>query len=135
MVAPEPLIMTQPKEEQEQNWIHTPIGLSQEKGENALIDQLLSPTERESGCGGNASCEERRNLPIHGDPNRTDILWRDGQIRQGRTYDENGNPVRDIDFNDNGGTAPNPHTHDWTPNRDGNYDHNSRSGDHKTLSN
>jgi len=58
MVAPEPLIMTQPKEEQEQNWIHTPIGLSQEKGDNALIDQLLSPTEREGGCGGNASCEK-----------------------------------------------------------------------------
>lgn len=40
---------------------------------------------------------------------------------QGREFDSNGKPVRDIDFTDHGrpSTHDNPHQHEWIPNPTG----------------
>jgi RHS repeat-associated protein len=46
---------------------------------------------------------------------------RKGRYDQGREFDANGKPVRDIDFTDHGrpGSHPNPHQHDYLPNPTG----------------
>jgi len=44
-----------------------------------------------------------------------------GPYKQAREFDENGNPVRDIDNTDHGRPTlhPNPHDHQWIPNKTG----------------
>ena len=45
---------------------------------------------------------------------------RNGDYRQAREFDANGNPVRDIDFTDHGrSNHPNPHQHQYLPNETG----------------
>lgn len=56
--------------------------------------------------------------PGKGPPNGTLELEDEvkGGKRQKRYYDENGNPVKDIDYNHDHGQGV-PHVHDWTPDR------------------
>jgi len=46
---------------------------------------------------------------------------RKGSYKQGREFDKNGNPVRDVDHTDHGrpGLHTNPHQHKWKPNKTG----------------
>lgn len=46
---------------------------------------------------------------------------RKGSYQQGREFDHNGNPVRDVDHTDHGrpGTHTNPHQHNWKPSKTG----------------
>ncbi len=54
------------------------------------------------------------SLPIKGKPNSSQELYNpDGTIKQKRWYDENGDPVRDRDFNHPGEGIPFPHDHEW----------------------
>ncbi len=39
---------------------------------------------------------------------------KNGKIKQIRWYDKEGKAARNRDFSDNGGTAPNPHDHNWS---------------------
>jgi hypothetical protein len=84
-----------------------------------------------SGCGVNMSCAENDNgLPLYGQPNTTGLQWgSDGAVTQGRTWDDAGNPSIDTDFSDHNrpDTHTDPHQHEWKPNPDGSFDHNSRS--------
>ncbi|MCH9609382.1 MAG: hypothetical protein S4CHLAM45_05230 [Chlamydiales bacterium] len=53
---------------------------------------------------------------------RDNSSWtRKGKYPQAREFDENGEPVRDIDFTDHGRPKnhPNPHEHKWEPNPTG----------------
>ncbi len=108
--------------------------------------------------GGGRNSDTTSNTPSKPDPNRTadDPLPRDangvpipesryphtqlgtrpgknsgGPYRQAREFDENGNPVRDIDFTDHGRGQPNPHQHRYVPNPTGGTLR--RSKDHESL--
>lgn len=84
-------------------------------------------------CGLNMSCnvQDRHSLPLTGNPDTTELRWKDGQSIQGRTYDSEGNPSVDTDLTDHGNpTYPAPHTHEWNENPDGSF---SRQGGHNPL--
>jgi len=54
-----------------------------------------------------------RSLPIKGPPNSSiNLPGVNGGIKQIRYYDNNGNPLKDIDFGHDHG-AGTPHVHDW----------------------
>lgn len=57
-------------------------------------------------------------LPIH---NWLVKDGRKGKYRQGREFDANGRPVKDLDFTDHGRPKEhsNPHEHPWVPNPTG----------------
>jgi RHS repeat-associated protein len=121
--------------------LYTPV--NQDTGLNILTNPVSSqskqtvlptPAYQDTGggvCGVNMSCavEEKRNIPIYGTPNATELKWKNGTIDQSRTRDAQGNPVKDIDFSDHNqpDAHSNPHEHKWTPKEDGTYDVNSRS--------
>jgi len=56
--------------------------------------------------------EERRRLPLHGEPNSTDVIDRGGGRGQIRDYGPDGRAKKDIDFGHDHG-AGDPHAHDW----------------------
>ncbi|MBT5824131.1 hypothetical protein HOH67_03345, partial [Candidatus Peregrinibacteria bacterium] len=71
-------------------------------------------------------------LPTTGEPKTTNLKWKDGNIKQGRTYDEAGNPKIDYDFsNHNNSDLPDPHYHKWEQDeKTGEF---NRDRDHKPL--
>jgi hypothetical protein len=83
-------------------------------------------------CGPTGAAFPDRELPRtkHGEPQpdsshpHTQLgqkSGRKGTYPQAREFDDEGNPVRDIDFTDHGRPADheNPHQHDWEPNPTG----------------
>lgn len=51
---------------------------------------------------------------ITGEPNSTKITYgKDGNVKQERTYDENGRAKKDIDYTHGGPSHKFPHAHDW----------------------
>jgi hypothetical protein len=103
------------------------------------IDTYTAPFEEETPDGGNTPTDNGnyspdRKLPRddHGNP-KTDSeatgphtqlgtkKGRKGDYPQGREFDENGNPVKDIDFTDHGRPTEhtNPHEHRYIPNETG----------------
>jgi RHS repeat-associated protein len=86
-----------------------------------------------TGCGANMSCDvsEEHGLSVTGIPNSTGLRWRDGEIVQGRTYDEEGDATVDTDMTNHGNpTIPAPHAHEWNKGENGKP---SRSKEHKPI--
>jgi RHS repeat-associated protein len=62
--------------------------------------------------------EARRNLPLTGPPNGSDVIDNGNGKGQIRDYAPDGYPLKDIDFGHDHG-AGDPHVHDWTRPPDG----------------
>ena len=75
-----------------QTWVD-PLGLSPRKPKNLLPDGARSGK--------------------FGPKNGTLRKFENGKLTQIRSYDRNGNPVRDIDFGHNHTGTGDPHVHDW----------------------
>ena len=78
--------------------VSTPNTTSVPAEEGISLNTTTTPTTENPFPNTLEQAEEERNLPLYGEPNASELLWKGGEIYQGRTRDENGNPTRDRDF-------------------------------------
>lgn len=88
-----------------------------ESSKELLIHQTPSCIKGSGSAGGGGG--GGTSLPIRGQPNSRKSLYRDGQLKQERYYDDEGRAWQDVDYTDHGNPAAHPnvphkHTWDWT---------------------
>ena len=78
------------------------------------VQQAYEEAKEDGEPTDNHSTKTGRNLPQTGEPNSsTDLVGEDGEVKQRRYYDKDGNADMDIDYSHGGTGHTFPHRHDW----------------------